>query len=83
MTFVILFDKCYRAITDHFVVLHNEHLPIVVLLVPSVLPEFSVDIHAFCTTCYDDHNSTREMLLRQISKTCRIDQELQLRKNMY
>ena len=79
MTFVILFDKCYRAITDHFVVLHNEHLRIVVLLVPRVLPEFSVDIH----TCYDDHNSTREMLLKQISKTCRIDQELQLRKNMF
>lgn len=32
------------------------------LLVPRVLPEFSKDIRAFCTTCYDDHNSTREML---------------------
>jgi hypothetical protein len=53
------------------------------LLVPRVLPEFSVDIRAFCTTCYDDHNSTREMLPRRISKPCRIDQELQLRKHMY
>jgi hypothetical protein len=38
------------------------------LLVPRVLPEFSKDIHAFCTTCYDDHNSTREMLSGKFQK---------------